>query len=183
MSKSKESKTTRADRIRKVKAGLQKYYASTSLVLGGTTYTPAALQSLLQGDIDANDASTVARAEWLSAVKAARATDATVDPVLSAIEHAVQAQYAGAASESTVLADFGYASPNRRTLTAAEKSAAAAKARATRQARHTMGARQKAKVTGSLPAAGADGASSGAPAAGTPAPAAPAPGGSAPAHS
>ena len=183
MSKSKVSKTTRADKIRKVKAGLQKYYPGTNLVLGGTTYSPAELQVFLQADVDANDASTVARAKWLGAVTAARATDATALPVLTAIEHAVQAQYAGSATQSTVMADFGYASPNRKVLTAAEKSAAAAKARATRAARHTMGSRQKAKVTGVVPAAGAGGASSGTPEAGTPAPAAPAPNGSAPAHS
>ena len=183
MSKSKVSKTTRADKIRKVKAGLQKYYASTSLVLAGTTYTPPALQAFLQADVDANDASTVAHATWLSTVKAAQAADAAALPVLDAIEHVVKGQYAASANGSTVMADFGYQKPGRKVLTAAEKSAAAAKARATRAARHTMGARQKAKVTGTTPAAPAEGASSGTQVAGTSAPATPAPNGSAPAHS
>ena len=183
MSKSKVSKTTRADKIRKVKAGLQKYDASTSLVLAGTTYTPTALQAFLQADVDANDASTVARASWLGAVKGAQAADAAALPVLDAIEHVVQAQYAAAANESTVMADFGYAKPGRKVLTAAEKSAAAAKARATRAARHTM-ERAEGLGDGDDPAAATvEGASSGTQVAGAPAPATPAPNGSAPAHS
>lgn len=157
----KVSKTTRADRIRKVKAGLVKYYPAVNLLLGGMTYTPSDLQVFLQKDVDANDASTAARASWLQAVAAARACDASTDPILAAIEHAVQAQYAGSTTASAVMTDFGYASPNRKVLTAAEKAAAAAKAKATREARHTMGKRQKAKVTGETPAPIAQGAASG----------------------
>jgi len=50
------NKTTRANLIRQVKAGLSKHFATTPLVLAGTTYKPAALQKFLQADVDANDA-------------------------------------------------------------------------------------------------------------------------------
>ncbi len=152
MPNKKESKTTRADRIRKVKAGLQKYYPATSLVLGGTTYTPSGLQAFLQKDVDANDASTAARASWLESVKLAKSTDEATVPVLDAIERVVLAQYEGTPSETAVRADFGFAKPAHRVRTAAEKSAAAAKARATRAARR---AAKEATAAGSPPVAAA----------------------------
>jgi hypothetical protein len=153
MPKTITNKTTRADRIRKIKAGLPKYYANTTLVLGGTSYQPAALQTFLQADIDANDASTQARASWLNTVKTAQSTDAATDPVLRAIQAQVQSQYGEAPNAETVLADFGYTPRKKATKTVETKAAAVAKTLATRTARHTMGSRQKAKVHGTVPAA------------------------------
>jgi len=151
------NKTTRADAIRKVCAGLAKYYGKGTLILAGISFTPAALQKLLQGDIDANDASTQARAQWLNTVKVARSTDSTTDPVLRAVRAAVTSQYAEATNASTVLVDFGYTPRKQVVKTVATKATAVAKSTATREARHTMGPRQKAKVVGVLPAAGAPG--------------------------
>jgi hypothetical protein len=145
------NKTTRVDLIRKVKAGLAKYYGTGNLVLAGTSFTPAALQQLLQGDIDANDASTQARAQWLNTVNVARDTDSTTDLVLRAIRTQVQSQYGEATNADTVLADFGYSPRKKVTTTVATRSTAVAKSLATREARHTMGSRQKAKVVGVLP--------------------------------
>jgi hypothetical protein len=154
----KKNKTARADRIRKVKAGLQKYYGNSNLVLAGTSFTPANLQAFLQGDIDANDASMQAKAAWLDTVTIAKANDAKVDPVLRAIHAMVQSQYGEAQNAETVLADFGY-SPRKKVAKSAETKARAAKqSLATREARHTMGPRQRAKVKGVLPDASAPGA-------------------------
>jgi hypothetical protein len=155
MSNKNLNKTTRAELIRKVQAGLSKHFPKGTLVLAGTSYTPAALQKLLQGDIDASDASTQARAQWLDAVKVAHSTAASIDPVLRAISAQVQSQHGEAANAETVLADFGY-TPRRKVIkTVAVKAAAAAKSLATREARHTMGPRQKAKVVGVVPSADA----------------------------
>jgi hypothetical protein len=151
------NKTTRADAIRKVCAGLTKYYGTTNLVLAGTSFTPAALQTFLLSDIDANDASTQARAQWLNAVNVAEDTDSKTDPVLRAIRTAVQSQYGEAPNATTVLGDFGYAPRKEVVKTVATKATAVAKSEATREARHTMGPRQKAKVVGVLPAAAAPG--------------------------
>jgi hypothetical protein len=145
------NKTTRVDLIRKVKAGLAKYYGTGNLVLAGTSFTPAVLQQLLQGDIDASDASTQARAQWLNTVNVMRDTDSKTDPVLRAIRTQVQSQYAEATNADTVLADFGYSPRKKVTKTVETKSTAVAKSLATRAARHTMGSRQKAKVVGVLP--------------------------------
>jgi len=151
MPNTRTNKTTRADRIRKIKAGLQKYYANTPLVLAGTSYKPADLQAFLQSDVDANDASTQARATWLNSVKAAQSTDAATNPVLRAIHAQVQSQYGEAPNADTVLGDFGYAPRRKVTKTVEVKTAAVAKNKATRTARHTMGSKQKAKVHGTVP--------------------------------
>jgi|ERR1019366_742432 hypothetical protein len=154
MPKTISNKTTRADSIRKVKAGLQKYYASTPLVLAGTTYAPSALQAFLQTDIDVNDTSTQARANWLHTVAVARDTDTKTDPVLRAIRAQVQSQYGEAPNAETVLADFGLAPRKKAPQTVATKAVAVAKNKATRTARNTMGPKAKAKVKGVLPATG-----------------------------
>jgi hypothetical protein len=154
-----KNKTTRADAIRKVCAGLTKYYSKATLVLAGTSYTPAALQKFLQSDIDDNDASSQARAEWLNAVKVAQDTNASTDPVLRAINAMVSSQYAEASNADTVFADFGYTPRKKVVKTVATKAAAVAKSTATRAARHTMGKRQKADVKGTLPVTEAEGAS------------------------
>jgi hypothetical protein len=49
-----------------------------------------------------------------------------------------------------VLADFGFAPPKAATRTPEEKAAAAAKAKATREARHTLGKSQKKTVKGNV---------------------------------
>ncbi len=143
-----KSKTTRADAIRKVKAGLSKYYASTPLVLAGTSYKPAALQTFLQADVDANDASTAARANWLNTVKVAKSTDAETDPVLRAVKAQVEAQYGEAPNADSVFADFGWAPRKKPTKTVQQKTAAVAQTQATRKARGTMGPKAKAKIKG-----------------------------------
>jgi hypothetical protein len=51
-----------------------------------------------------------------------------------------------------VLADFGFTAPKKRTLTPGQKAVAAAKAKATRTAPHTMGKVQKKSVKGTAPA-------------------------------
>ncbi|HEY8089983.1 MAG TPA: hypothetical protein VIF09_19110, partial [Polyangiaceae bacterium] len=57
------------------------------------------------------------------------------------------------AGQIEALADFGLKAPKPRTpLTNAQKAAAAAKAKATRALRHTMGSKQKAALTGTAPA-------------------------------
>ena len=122
-------------------------------MLAGTTYKPAALQAFLQADVDANDASTAARANWLAAVKTAKSTDSATNPVLEAIQSLVKSQFGK--TNDTVLTDFGYAAAKPVTLTTAEAAVKVAKAEATRAARGTKGPKAKAKITGTVPASSA----------------------------
>jgi hypothetical protein len=154
MPKTIKNKTTRADRIRKIKAGLQKYYATTDLVLAGTSYKPGDLQTFLQADVDVNDASTKARASWIQAANVAKSTDETTDPVLRAIRSQVQTQYGEAPNADTVLADFGYAPRKKVTTSVQTKADAITKSKATREARHTMGPKAKLQVKGVVPSTG-----------------------------
>jgi hypothetical protein len=146
-----KNKGARAERIRKIMAGLQKHFASANLTLAGTSFTPSALQAFLQADVDANDASTLAREKWLTTVQSARETDAKTNPVVRAIESQVKAVYGEAQNAGDILAEFGFSPRKRVVMTADTKAAAAAKVRATRAKRGTMGKRQKAKVKGTPP--------------------------------
>ena len=147
-----KSKTDRADKIRKIQAGLQKYFGNVNLTLLGTSYTPAALQAFLQADVASNDASTLANAAWLKTVKDARDTDAKTNPVLRAIRAQVMAVYGEDQNVANILAEFGFAPRKKVVLTAEQKAEKAAKLRATRAARGTKGSRQKAKIHGTVPA-------------------------------
>jgi hypothetical protein len=163
MPRNDKNKAARAERIRKVMAGLQKHFASANLTLAGTSFTPSALQAFLQADVDANDASTLAREKWLATVQSARDTDAKTNAVVRAIESQVKAVYGESQNAGDILAEFGFSPRKRVVKTADTKAGAAAKLRATRQERHTMGQRQKAKVKGTVPVATAGGASAGTP--------------------
>jgi hypothetical protein len=154
MPKTITNKTTRADRIRKIKAGLQKYYPTTSLKVGGTDVQPAAMQSQLQGDIDANDASRQAKANWIVTVNAAKQADASIAPILRTVRNRVLADFGDAPNAEAVLADFGYA-PRKKGVTSVQtKADAIAKSKATREARHTMGPKAKLQVKGVVPSTG-----------------------------
>ena len=155
MPKTYKSKTDRADKIRKVQAGLTKYFGNVNLTLVGTSYTPAALQAFLQADVASNDASTLAHAAWLKTVKDARDTDAKTNPVMRAIRAQVLAVYGEDQNVANILAEFGFAPRKKVVLTAEQKAAKAAKLRATRAARGTKGSKQKAKIHGTVPAADA----------------------------
>ena len=152
MPKTYKNKTDRADKLRKIQAGLQKYFGNVNLTLLGTSYTPAALLAFLQADVASNDASTLAHAAWLKTVKDARDTDAKTNPVLRAIRAQVLAVYGEDQNAADILAEFGFAPRKKVVLTAEQKAERAAKLRATRQARGTKGSRQKAKIHGTVPA-------------------------------
>jgi hypothetical protein len=77
-----------------------------SLFLGGTSYTPGSLATLIQSRIDAANAVSIALSNWLSAVHAYQAIDAQTTPVVQDLRDWVQAAFGQAAPE---LADFGFA--------------------------------------------------------------------------
>jgi hypothetical protein len=127
--------------------GAQTHYPSGKLVLANQTFDmPADLVNLIQGDIDATDASDKARADWLASVQAEKDLHAKVDPVLRAFKRQVFAQFGDTQSASSTLGDFGWSPPKVAEKTSTTKAEAAAKGKATRAARHTMGKNQKKDV-------------------------------------
>ena len=144
------NRTTTRARDAQVIAGIQKHLQNTpSLPLAGTAYTPADLVKLVQSRIDSVDPVAAAKANWHSTVVANMALNTSLTPVLRALRDYVINVFGAA---SPVLADFGFAPPKRTTKTPEQKAAAAAKAKATRAARHTAGKNQKKNVKGAVTA-------------------------------
>lgn len=158
------NKSTRQDAIRKVMAGMSKYYGNLpSVRLAGTVFTPAALLQFLQADIASSDAADQARADLLKAVEAQTATRGKTNVVLRAIKSLVFSDQGDSKDVSDVLAFFGYSPRTRKKASAEENALAAAKRNATRKARGTVGKKARGKIHGTVPAA----TSSGTPAPGT----------------
>ncbi|MGH7434625.1 MAG: hypothetical protein ACRENE_03045 [Polyangiaceae bacterium] len=171
----KEKKVAVLGRDAKIVDGIQKDLKGvSSLQLAGSTYTPADLVTLIESRASQVAAVTTANATWHAAVAAEKELNTKLAAVITGLRQYVLNAFG---ATSPVLADFGFTATVRKPLTPEQNVAKAAKAKATREARHTMGKVQKKKVTGTAVAA-ASAAPAPAPAASTapaPAPAQPAP--------
>ncbi len=133
----------------KVLAGTKKHLSSlSSLMLESGTFTPDQIETSIQTLIDLRTAVDTARA----ATQAKLADEQAQAPLLQSRMAALIAYARTAFSNSPdVLADFGLAPRKAKTpLTTAQQAAAAAKRAATREARHTMGTKQKKLVKGTI---------------------------------
>jgi hypothetical protein len=143
------NRTTTQARDAQVIAGIDKHLQTvSSLPLLGSTFTPADLVKLIQSRIDSANAASTTKAGWHSAVVKDVALNAKLTPVIRALRQYVISVFG---DTSPVLADFGFAPPKKATRTPEQKAAAAAKATATRKARHTMGKNQKKDIKGTVP--------------------------------
>jgi hypothetical protein len=117
-----------------------------TITLDGTSYPPAQLVKMLQRRIEAIDELVAAHAKLREAAATNREGRRELTLVVAALRHAVTVKF-GASAVAT-LAEFGFA-PRRVSTTDVEtKAKAVVKLRLTREARHTMGKRQKAKIRG-----------------------------------
>jgi len=123
----------------------------SSLPIGGTTFTMATIETLIQSRIDAANAVDVARANWLQATAKYEALNAQVTPVVRGLRNYVINAFG---ENSPVLADFGFTPPKKAVLTPEQNVAKALKAAATRKARGTMGKKEKLKIKGTVATAG-----------------------------
>jgi hypothetical protein len=130
-------------------AGTKKHLSGvSSLMLEGGTFTPSQIEASLQGLIDLRTAVDDAKA----AAKAKVADElAQASPLRSHMAAFVAFVKVAFGKSPDVLADFGL-KPRKTTtpLTIEQKTVAAAKRKATRAARHTMGTSQKKKVKGTI---------------------------------
>jgi hypothetical protein len=144
------NKSNTIDRNRKAIAGIQKHYANApAIVLDGVSYKPAEIEKILQDRIDRADATSAAKVTFHEAVAAERAANAKANAVFKALRTRVLSDFK---SSAETLGEFGIVLRPKRELTVEQKVEAAAKREATRKARHTMGAREKAKIKGQPPA-------------------------------
>jgi hypothetical protein len=129
-------------------AGTNKHLASTpQIMLAGGSFTPAQVTERLAAlvklrtDVDAAKATTKAKL-------AAEKTDTpALRTFMGAMVTFVKAAFGNAPD---VLADFGLHPKARTPLTVQAKTAAAAKRKATRAARHTTGPKKKMSVKGDV---------------------------------
>jgi hypothetical protein len=119
----------------------------SSFTIAGATVKTTDLITTLQNR--QNSAKTVesTRAIWQAAVSADRSLRAQSNPTVSAVKQALHVMFAGSPE---TLADFGLTPHKPYVVSPAVRVAAAAKAKATRSARHTMSTKQKAGIKGAL---------------------------------
>jgi hypothetical protein len=143
-------KANDVSRAEALSGGTTKHFtnASQQLTVGGVTYTVAQVTTNLQEIVDLRNATTDAQATAKAKVAAETAKLPTLLLFMSAYTAYVKATFG---NTPDVLADFGLAVKKPRTpLTAQQKAAASAKAKATREARGTKGPVAKQAITGNV---------------------------------
>jgi hypothetical protein len=149
----KPSRPSRTLSLQQLIAGLNKHQATfTSAMVDGAQLTTAQVVSKLGEILTTSNLVVTTHASWQAAVKADLAERVNTATFVSGVRQAILVAFNG---QVDVLADFGLTQRKPRVLTPAQKQAAAAKAKATRAARHTMGKKQKAQITGATAPAGA----------------------------
>ena len=147
MSNSK-SRTTQISRDEALIAGVQMHLSGVTLTLDGQALTTKQIVSNLQDLIDAASAVEPARAAWQAAVAANKAQQASSHEFLVALRQAILAMYR---SQPDVLADFSIPAPKKAPkLTTAQAALKAAKSKATRIARGTLGPVAKQQIKGNV---------------------------------
>jgi hypothetical protein len=143
-----KNRTNQQGKDQQILDGIKKdLQTMSSLSLGGTTYTPASLEALIQSRIDAVNEVTTAKANWQNAAKAYTALNTLATVVVRDLKALVIGAFG---STSPKLADFGFTPRKVTVRTPEQKAAAAAKAKATRKARNTMGPKAKLAVKGTV---------------------------------
>jgi hypothetical protein len=142
-----QTRLHRLDADQKLIDGVTKHLSQIdSLTVGSQKVAPADIVKILQTRIDAAHAVVAADAAQSAAVKKERDERAKTKKFVSSFRRMVSGMF----SESPdTLAEFGLKTPRVGKLSADEKAAAVARNKATREARHTLGKKQKLEITGS----------------------------------
>ncbi len=146
------SKNRQLALVKQLITGTKKHFTdgSSKLSVGGATFTVTDLTQFLQNFVDQRDAVETSRAAAQAKLDAERALATSSNAVINAFIALVRGMFGKSAD---VLADFGLSPPKARApQTAEQKAVAAAKRKATRAARNTMGKNQKKSVKGAVKA-------------------------------
>jgi hypothetical protein len=120
-----------------------------SLFVAGTTLKAADIITVLQTRLSTANAAQSTRGTWQNAVKADRDERAKTKTLVDGVRQALLVALSGSID---ALGDFGLSPRKVRVLSPEKKAVAAAKAKATRKARGTMGKVQKKGVKGAVTA-------------------------------
>jgi hypothetical protein len=118
-----------------------------SFMVGGASVATKDVVTTLQARLATATAAESARVAWLTAVQADRDERAKTKTLVSVVKQTLLQSFVG---QADTLATFGLTPRKPRVVKPETKVVAAAKAKATREARHTMGKKQKAKIKGTL---------------------------------
>lgn len=121
--------------------------ALATVMIGGKAYKPSDLTPVLQARITASKAVAPAKSAWLEALAAYRNELATTKPLIDGLRQALLVAFAGSPA---TLADFGLTPRKVAVISPTTRVEAAAKAKATREARGTKGSVQKKAVKGNV---------------------------------
>jgi hypothetical protein len=138
-------KNDAATHIENVMEGLRTHFLKKTVLLNGASWKVDALIKRLDGQVALLHASDAAHTSWRQAVLAQRNDAADARRLLRAVEAMVTAAFG---SDSHAYADFGYTPPKIAKRSAETTLAAVVKMKATRQARHTMGRKQRQSIRG-----------------------------------
>jgi hypothetical protein len=133
----------------KFQAGTNKNFAANkTLAFGGYSFTATALDAAFQRNIDAHDQSDADKLTAHASLVKAEQSEQTTAPIRAAYKAWLIAFYG---PSSPTLADFGIAPKKpRRALTTEQQTVKVQKLRATREARGTLGKREKAGIHGTV---------------------------------
>jgi hypothetical protein len=149
-----QGKGTRAARAGQLVAGARKHFANGGQLLtfagGFANVTVDAAVAELQELIDNREATMAARATVRDKVQAEREAMPALVAFMNAFEALIRVMFG---ADTTALADFGL-TPHKRPApkTATDKAVAAAKRKATREARGTRGPKAKKAIHGNVTA-------------------------------
>jgi hypothetical protein len=145
----KPTKTTVVDSAKQLIAGASKHLGpDTKVPILGGTFTPAEVTAKLQQVVDLREGVDTARASARARLDAERANMASLRAFKSAFVAYVRVVYG---TQREVLADFGlHPKKAAAPLSVEDKAAATAKRVATREARHTVGPKVKARIKGAV---------------------------------
>ena len=135
-------------KLQQLIAGIQKDIpAGSTMVVNGQKYTQAQLVTLLQGLLALFLDAMTAKLAYMSKLKAREDELVTARDTYAAVKAVIVAQLG---RKNPQLGDFGLSPHAPKVLTTEQKQLQAAKAKVTREKRHTMGKTQKAglKATG-----------------------------------
>jgi hypothetical protein len=131
--------------IPKTVTGLRKHFAGQALTLNGRELAVEAVISQLDGVLKQIARAKAAWTAWKQELRTADAAVASAALLLSAVRELARARLG---KKSVSVEDFGMKPYRYGKRTLATRLKAAAKSKATRAERHTMGPRQKAKIHG-----------------------------------
>jgi predicted transcriptional regulator of viral defense system len=145
----KKNRTDQTAAEQRLSDGLNKHaQAIAPFVIAGVTVTPKDIITNLQTLIASANTVESTKEAWLNAVKADKDERAKLKAFVSSAKQALLLAFAGSID---TLEDFGLTPRKVAVRTPEQKAVAAAKGKATRVARHTLGTKQKTAITGTVP--------------------------------